>query len=139
VLIAVARDVTTPRQAQETLPPAGALPALPEAAVAGAWRLDRRAGTLWCDERAAALHGVAPSELPRPIAEVMAHVLPKDLARWQAALDALPHAAGTWRVEYRVQLPQGEVHRLAVSRAACAERRPGDRRGAGRDYRGIGR
>jgi PAS domain S-box-containing protein len=113
VLMAVARDVTTPRQAQETLPPAGSLPALPEAAVAGAWRLDRRAGTLWCDERAAALHGVAPSELPRPIAEVMAHVLPKDLARWQAALDALPHTAGTWRVEYRVQLPQGEVHRLA--------------------------
>ena len=113
LLIAVARDVTTPRQAQETLPPAGGLPALPEAAVAGAWRLDRRAGTLWCDERAAALHGVMPSELPRPIADVMAHVLPKDLLRWQAALDALPHAAGTWRVEYRVQLPQGEVHRLA--------------------------
>ncbi len=113
LLIAVARDVTTLRQAQETLPPAGALAVLPEAAVAGAWRLDRRAGTLWCDERAAALHGVVPSEMPRPIAEVMAHVLPKDLLRWQAALDALPYAAGTWRVEYRVQLPQGEVHRLA--------------------------
>ncbi len=113
LLIAVARDVTTLRQAQETLPPAGALAVLPEAAVAGAWRLDRRAGTLWCDERAAALHGVVPSEMPRPISEVMAHVLPKDLLRWQAALDALPYAAGTWRVEYRVQLPQGEVHRLA--------------------------
>lgn len=114
LLIAVARDVTTPRRAQDTLPPAGVpATALAEAAEAGAWRLDRRAGTLWCDERAAALHGVAPTEFARPIAEVMAHVLPKDLARWRAALDALPYASGTWRVEYRVQLPQGDVHRLA--------------------------
>lgn len=112
LLIAVARDVTTPQSAA-TLPSGGMVGSPPEPLLAGAWRLDRRAGTLWCDERAAALHGVAASDAPRPIAEVMAHVLPKDLARWQAALASLPQAAGTWRVEYRVQLPQGEVHRLA--------------------------
>lgn len=107
------KDITERKRAEELLRESeGRLRLALAAARMGIWTLDLNTGSQTRDANLNRMLGLKPEQTTQPFEEFLTHIHPDDRSAVRAAFEASIRAGQPLNVEFRVVLPDGEIHWL---------------------------